>query len=192
LDINGVIDYLKNLGYEEIILQGHSLGPHKICYYLANSPKYKIDRIILLTTADIRYQFNSAVPHWEEYSGVAKQMVDDGRGDMLMPVKLWSHAPISAKSFLHYTNPDSNAWVFNFTSPEVEFRNFNKLKQKMLIVVPENDIATGIAQEKAMTMLKEKSLSKDFESYIIENAVHNFASKEEQLVKVIVDWLVKK
>lgn len=191
-DINGVISYLQNLGYEEIILQGHSLGPHKISYYLANNPRFDIQKTILLTTADIRYQFNSSVPNWEEYSGVAKQMIDDGHGDNLMPIKLWSNAPVSARTYWHYTNKDSNTWVFNFTSPAIEFRNFNKLKQKMLVVVPENDIATGIPQKDAMKILKERSASVGLESHIVENAVHNFASKEEELVKIITDWLVKK
>ncbi len=190
-DINGVIEYLKNLGYEEIILQGHSLGPHKISYYLANNPKYKIDKVILLTTADIIYQFNASVPNWKENVGVAKQLIDSGKGHELMKVRLWSNAPVSAETYWHYTNPQSNTWVFNFTSPKLEFKNFNKIKASILVVVPENDVATGVPQEKAMAMLKERTVSKDFASVIIRNAVHNFASKEDELTDVIMDWLKK-
>lgn len=188
-DINGIINYVKELGYEEVILQGHSLGCHKICYYLNTNPKHKIERIILLTTADVRYQFNASVPNWEEYSGVAKQMISDGHGDMLMPLKLWSNAPISAKSYWHYTNPDSNTWCFNFSSPELGFKNFDKIKQKILVVVPENDIATGISQVKAMDLLKTNTSSNNFKSVIVKNAVHNFSSKEEELVETVISWL---
>lgn len=188
-DINGVIDYVKNLGYKEIILQGHSLGPHKMAYYLANKPKHEIKKIIFATTADIRYQLNSSVPNWEEYSGVAKQMVKDGKGDVLMPVRLWSNAPVSAKTFWHYTNSQSNTWVFNFTTPEIEFKNLNKIHQSVLTVVPDTDVATGVPQEKAMKILKQKIASKDFTSVIIKDAVHNFASKEKELVDVITSWL---
>lgn len=190
-DINGVIDYLKNLGYEEIILQGHSLGPHKICYYLANSPKHKIDKTILITTADIRYQFNATVPNWHEYSGFAKQMIKDGKENEMMPIKLWSNAPVSARTYWHYTNPQSNTWVFNFTSPDLEFKHFNKIKIPILVVVPEKDFATGIPQEQAMKMLKKKTVSKNFTSAIIPEAVHNFASKEKELVDIIIKWLKK-
>lgn len=189
-DINGVISYLIDiLGYKEVILQGHSLGPHKISYYLANKPKYEVKKIILLTTADILYQFNSSVPKWKDYIGIADQMIKEGRGNDLMPVKLWSNSPVSAKTYYHYTNPGSNTWIFNFTNPEIEFKHFNKLKQRILTVVPENDIATGIPQKMAMKILKERTISKDFTSAIIKNAVHNFASKEEELVSTTINWL---
>ncbi|OGK24086.1 hypothetical protein A3C25_05235 [Candidatus Roizmanbacteria bacterium RIFCSPHIGHO2_02_FULL_38_11] len=190
-DINGVIDYVKNLGYKEIILQGHSLGPHKICYYLGNNPKHEIKKIILITTADILYQLNSSVKNWKEYSGVAKEMISEGKGDRLMPIKLWSNAPVSARTFWHYTNSQSNAWVFNFTNPSLEFKNLDKVTLPTLAVVPETDVATGVPQEKAMKLLKQKIASKDFTSVIIQNAVHNFASKEKELVNEIVSWLNK-
>ena len=188
-DINGVIDYLKNLGYTEIILQGHSLGPHKITYYLANKPKHKITKVIFITTADILYQLNSSVPNWKENRGVAKQMLDEKMGDSLMPIRLWSNAPVSARTFWHYTNPQSNTWVFNFTNPDLEFKNLDKVTLSTLTVVPETDIATGVPQEKAMKLLKQKIGSKDFTSYIIQNAVHNFASKEKELVNIVINWL---
>jgi len=190
-DIQSVIDFVKKLGYENIILQGHSLGPHKICYYLTKKPKNDISRIILLTTADVRYQFDYSIPDWEKYSLIAKKMIDEGKGKELMPIMLWSNCPISASSFWNYTKPYNNCFVFNGTHPEMEYKNFNRVTLPMLVVNPENDVATGIAQEKAVKLLKERSISKKFEAHIIKNAVHNFLSKEEELISVITRWLTK-
>ncbi len=189
LDIQGIINYVQDLGYIDIVLQGHSLGPHKICYYLTQKPNHVVSRVILLTTADVHYQFDSSVPDWPKYTLIAKRMIDDGKGKEFMPVRLWSNCPISAASFWNYTNPNNNCFVFNGTHPEEEYKNFNKVTLPMLVVNPENDVATGIKQSKAIQLLKERTISKRFEAKIIPNAVHNFLSKEDELANTIVHWL---
>ena len=190
-DIQGVIDYIQALGYTDITLRGHSLGPHKICYYIVNTPNPSVLRLILFTTADVRYQFDSSVPDWQKYSLIAKRMIDEGKGQDLMPIRLWSNCPISASSFWNYTNPDTNCFVFNGTHPEKEYKNFNKITLPILVVNPEHDVATGIRQEKALQLIKERSISKHIETHMIKDAVHNFLGKENELVALITTWLKK-
>lgn len=188
-DIQGIIDYVLGLGYTEIILQGHSLGPHKICYFLTQVNNPLISKVIFLTTADVRYQFDSSVPEWEKYSLLAKKLVDEGKGRALMSIRLWSNCPVSAATFWNYTNPHNNCFVFNGTHPEKEFKNFNKINLPILVVNPENDVASGIQADKFIQLLKKNSVSKHFKGEVIKNAVHNFLSKEDELAKVILEWL---
>ena len=190
-DIQGIINYVTSLGYTDITLQGHSLGPHKICYYMVKTPNHIVSRIILLTTADIQYQLDSSVPEWQKYSLVAKRMIEDGHGRDLMPIRLWSNCPVSAATFWNYTNPNTNCFVFNGTHPDQEYKNFNKIKIPILIINPENDVATGIKQEHALELIKNNSASRNIETHMIPNAVHNFLSKEDELVGVILKWLSK-
>ena len=191
LDIQGVIDYVIGLGYSDITLQGHSLGPHKICYYLVSTTNQSVKRIIFFTTADVLYQFDSSVPDWQKYMLVAKRMIDDGRGRDLMPIRLWSNCPVSASTFWNYTNPNSNCFVFNGTHPEKEYKNYNQISLPILIVNPENDVATGVTADKAMQLLKKNTVSMAFEGHIIKNAVHNFLGKEDELASIILAWLSK-
>lgn len=192
LDIQGIIDYVGTLGYTEILLQGHSLGPHKICYYLVDTPNHGVSKIILLTTADVLYQFDSGVPEWPKYSLIAKRMIDEGKGRDLMPVRLWSNCPVSATTFWNYTNPHTNCFVFNGTHPEKEYKNFDKVTIPILVVNPENDVATGINQDMAVELLKKRTISKDFEGHVIKNAVHNFLGREDALVETVIQWLKKR
>lgn len=192
LDIQGVVNFVLDLGYEEIILQGHSLGPHKICYYIVHTPSHRVSKIILLTTADVLYQFDSSVPDWQKYALVAKRMMEDGKGKDFMPIRLWSNCPVSAETFWNYTNPHTNCFVFNGTHPDREYKNFSRVTLPILVVNPENDVATGINPERAMARIKKNSISKYLETHVMKNAVHNFLSKEDELVETVLRWLNKK
>ena len=191
LDINGVIEYVKRLGYEEVILQGHSLGPHKISYYLSTQPKHEISKVILLSTADFRYLLETTVPNWREHAKNAEKMITNGHENDLMPVKLWSNSPVSAKTFWHYTKPDSNTWIFNFSVPNLAFKHFNAITIPILVVLPENDFGNKIPAKESIRMLKEQTASKDFTGIAIQEAVHNFASKENELVEKVLGWLTR-
>lgn len=188
-DINGVLTYVKDLGYKEIILQGHSIGPHKIAFYMANKPKNAVDKVILLSCGDVRYLLDAFVPTWRENKKVAKEMIKSGKGDELMPIRLWSNAPVSAKVFWHYTRSDSNMWIYNFSHPKLEFRHYNDIKIPILAISPETDVAIGVSPRKALDLMRERSSSVSFSSRIIKNTIHNYASKEDELSKVIVGWL---
>jgi alpha-beta hydrolase superfamily lysophospholipase len=184
MDLEGVVAFAQQLGYSEIILQGHSLGPHKICYYITHTLNNPIKRLIFLTAADVRFQFDSSVPNWEHYSLVAKEMIDNGQGSNLMPIRLWSNCPISAASFWNYTN-QAQIVCIQRTHPKPN----SKITLPMLVINPENDVATGVSAKKHMELIKQHSISTDFSSKIIHNAVHNFLSKEEELVDEISRWL---
>ncbi len=187
-DIDGVINYVKGLGYKDITLQGHSLGPHKICYYIDTKKNHDIRRVILISTSDILYQLNTEVAHWEQVSVLAKQMIDEGRGKEIMAIRLWSNCPVSAQTFWNYTRPDSNTYCFNYTQPHIEFRHFENLSLPILTVVAEVDFGTGIPQEIAMKMLKERTESEDLQTRIIKSH-HCFAGKTDELISTISAWL---
>ena len=51
LDIEATIEFVKSIGYNDIVLQGHSLGCDKVIEYVLNSQSCNLD-IILLSPAD--------------------------------------------------------------------------------------------------------------------------------------------
>lgn len=52
-DIQGTIDYVKKLGYKNIILEGHSYGCNKVLYYYNKIEDNSIKKIVLLAPCDI-------------------------------------------------------------------------------------------------------------------------------------------
>lgn len=192
LDINGVISYCYSLGYENIILQGHSLGPHKIAYYLTHSPKYDVKACILLSTSDIKYLFNAYVPNWKLNRSVAEIMINEGKGSDFMPVKLWSNALVSAKTYLDWTREDADSWIFNFSDKNPECKYYRSIKLPILVINPENDAAVCTPQPEIGSILKRETRSDDFTFEYIKKAPHNFSQFEEGLEKIAVKWVVKR
>lgn len=192
LDINGVISYIKRLGYQKIILQGHSLGPHKIAYYISHSPKHEIAGCILLSTSDIKYLFNAYVPNWQLNRAVAEIMIAEGKGNEFMPVRLWSNALVSAKTYLDWTRDDADSWIFNYSDKNPECKYFRRIKQPILVVNPENDVAVNTPQSEIQKILEKETSSKDFTFHCVKKAPHNFSMFEEELKKITVNWVVER
>lgn len=190
-DIKGIINYVLDLGYKEIILQGHSLGPHKISYYLSTNNAPDIKKVIFLSTSDIHFMFQTTVPDWQAWSKKAKALVENGKGRESMPITLWSNCPVSANTFWDYTKPNSNFFVFNASLPKEEWKNFNKITLPILAINPSNDFSLGISAEKMNKLLKEKTASDFLETAIVNDAVHNFSGKEDELLSIITSWLTK-
>ena len=53
LDIGGIVSWVKENGYSEIILEGHSYGCNKVLYYYNHKKDNCIKKIILLAPCDI-------------------------------------------------------------------------------------------------------------------------------------------
>jgi len=190
-DINGVIEYVKSLGYEKIFLQGHSLGPHKICFYLANNPVHKIEGSILLSTSDIKYLFNAYVANWQLHRQTAQNMVLDGKGAEFMPIRLWSNALVSAQTYLDWTREDADSWIFNFSDQKPICKYFNSIKSPILVVNPENDVAVKTNQQEIGKILQKETISSDFTFNVVKSAPHNFSQYEVALQNIVVEWVKK-
>lgn len=188
LDLNGVVAYVKELGYTKIILQGHSVAPHKIVYYLTHEPKHAIEKIILLSPADVPYLVRTYIPDWQTQAETARKMVEGGEEKKLMSASLWNDAPASAKTFWGYTRPDSDYWIFNYADNGV-FKSVDQITVPTLAIFPENDFSIGVNPAAALAMLGEQMKNTQYASAVIPQTVHNYMGKEEELCRVILEWV---
>ena len=107
-DICGAIIEMKNRGYEEIYLQGHSLGCTKLVYTYnklksENNDLLKyVKAIILLSLVDIpRAQVVYLENRYNEVMNIALENEKNGNLEKLMPEKSFIH-PITTKTYLRY------------------------------------------------------------------------------------------
>lgn len=196
-DIVGAILKIKELGYEEIYLQGHSLGCTKIVYTYNELKEEEeteildsLKGIILLSLVDIPMALKGYLrENFETYLKLAEEKQAEGKLYDLMPKEAFIH-PISVKTFLRYAK----------NNPEIDFAKFgrdNELKELNNITIPlfmrwgnDNEMILQKAEELVAivsnTILNEK---KDID--FIEGANHSYTGKEEQLAKQIVEFIKK-
>lgn len=187
-DIDGAIEAMKQLGYNEIILSGQSTGCQKITYYQSKKLNPIVKALILLAPVDdysstkkeLGKNFNKAVQ-------IAVKLVKKGEGKKLMPT---NYSKYCARRFLSFANEkNTEAELFNYTG---DLRTFSKLNLPILAIFGANEEYTGEQTPKEMlNLLEKKTQSKLFMKAVIENATHNFRENEKETAKKIIEFVKK-
>lgn len=193
-DIVGAILKLKELEYEDIYIQGHSLGSTKTVYTYHELKEDEdellknIKGIILLSLIDISKTLQIYLrDKFSTYVKLAEEKESTGLGLELMPRDAFIH-PISAKSFLRYAK---NNEAINFASygEDTELKILNEIDVPLFMrwgnineMILQNadeliDIVSNIIQNP----------KKDID--YIDGADHGYTGKEEILAEQIVEFI---
>lgn len=194
-DIVGAILKLKELGYEDIYLQGHSLGCTKIVYTynkLKEENKEEIleniKSIILLSLIDIPMTLKVFLgENFEKYLKLAEEKEKEGNIYDLMPNNAFIH-PISVKTFLRYVR-DNKEFDFAAYSTDKEFKVLNSI-DKPLFMRWGNEKEMILQKAEVLTqLLNENILNINKNIEFIDGADHGYNGKEEILAEQIVEFL---
>lgn len=193
-DIVGAILKLKELGYQEIYLQGHSLGCTKIVYTY-NELKEEDDEIlesikgvILLSLIDIPATLKVYLrDKYENYIQLAEEKENEGKGLELMPKDSFIH-PISVKSFLRYSKYNKDIDFARY-GEDKEFEKINNIDVPLMM---------RWGNDNEMILQKADELVDNMNTYIhnarkdidyIDGANHGYNDKEELLATQIIDFI---
>lgn len=193
-DIVGAILKLKELGYQEIYLQGHSLGCTKIVYTY-NELKEEDDEIlesikgvILLSLIDIPATLKVYLrDRYEGHVQLAEEKENEGKGLELMPKDSFIH-PISVKSFLRYSKYNKDIDFARYGEDE-EFEKINNIDVPLMM---------RWGNDNEMILQKADELVDNMNTYIhnarkdidyIDGANHGYNDKEELLATQIIDFI---
>ena len=196
-DIVGALLKLKELGYKNIYLQGHSLGCTKIVYTyneLKDEESFdildNIKGVILLSLIDIPTTTKVYLRNkLDTYINLAEEMKEKGKTLELMPKDAFIH-PISAKTFLRYTK-------YNKEIDFASYGNDNKLDKLNKIDVP---LMLRWGNQKEMILQKADELVEIVNNAIsnenkdinyIDGADHGYTDKREVLAEQILEFIKK-
>ena len=197
-DIKAAIDEMKKKGYEEIYLQGHSLGCTKIVYTYnkfkkQNEEKYinDIKAIILLSLIDIpKAQKLSLEEKHQIALEYAEEKEKQNKLDELMPKEYFIH-PISVKTYLRYFRDNEEIDFARYGDSEYDFRELNNIQIPLfmrwgnvfeMIEQPANELVKIVNN-------KVKNDKKDIN--YIDGANHGYSDKEEIVANQILNFLLK-
>ena len=191
-DVTGAIEFVLSLGYEEIYLQGHSLGSTKVVYTYNKLRKENskllnnIKGIILLSLVDIAGIIDADAN--KEFISLAEEKAEKGELMDLMPFKCFIH-PISVKSFLQYTKHNENFDFARYSKKDDKFEILNKIQCPLFMRWGNvNELIKQDAKDLAEFMNKKITNQNKNISYI-DGADHSYHGKNEQLAKEIKQFL---
>lgn len=184
-DIQAWIEFAKKQDYENIYLQGHSLGCSKIAYYLSES-KTDIEGVIFISPADMHGIFGEYVSKGSELLEEAKEMREKGRGDEIIVEQHDGWKYLSADTLVNLYDKDSNAAIFNFWRPEIGFETFQDIGSSVLAFIGTEDDGIATDPYKSMEMLREKA-GKNFEvrTKVLKGAEHDFRGFEKEIIEEV-------
>lgn len=191
-DVVGAIEYVLNLGYEEVYLQGHSLGSTKVVYTYNKLQKENsnlinnIKGIILLSLVDITGLISSSAN--KELIDLAEEKANNGELLDFMPFKSFIH-PISVKSFLQYTKNNENFDFARYDKVDDDFEVLNNIQCPIFMRWGNvNELIKQDAKDLAEFMNKKITNPNKNISYI-DGANHSYHGKFEELSEEIKDFL---
>ncbi len=188
LDIDAAFKMLRERGYRNFILSGHSTGCQKITYYQFRKNARSVRGLILLSPADdLNFQVKKLGPKkFKEWLQIARRMVRSGKGKELMPAEV-EPSYFSAKRYYELYRPGSiEGNLFNY---EGKLRSVSKIKVPILAFLGSREEFAAMPPRKMLKILDNKYVHPYSKGVLIRDADHCFCMQEEEVEAVVSRWL---
>ena len=194
-DITGAIIKIKELGYKEIYLQGHSLGCTKIVYTyhelkgeeetdLLNS----IKGIILLSLVDIPGALRVYLgENFESYLKLAEEKEQEGKQFEVMPKEAFIH-PVCVKTFLRYAR-DNKEIDFAKYGEDKEMATLNQIETPLFMRWGNDNEMIAQKAEELVTNMSNLISNPQKDIDFIDGANHSYTEKEEIIANQIIEFI---
>ena len=195
-DITGAIIKLKELGYKNIYLQGHSLGCTKIVYTYNELKDEQDDMvnnikgIILNSLIDIPRALKVYLrDNFDKYLAYAEEKEKNGQRDEMMPEEAFIH-PISVKTFLRYARDYQDINFANF-GEDKELKVLNNIDVPLFMRWGNVNEMIVQMPEELVDLMNNCITNPNKDIYYIDGANHTYEGKEEELAKQIIAFIKK-
>lgn len=194
-DIKGSILKAIELGYEDIYLQGHSLGTTKIVYTYnklksENSELIKhIKGIILLSLVDIPKTLKIFLN--TNYQNILKFAEDkENKKELLglMPTGSFIH-PISVKTFLRYAKYNKEIDFAQYSNKDYNFEELNNIDVPLFMRWGNSNEMIEQQADILVEMLNQKIINKNKDINFVDGADHGYTGKEYILASQIINFI---
>ena len=190
-DIDAALQFLQHQGVVDVCLLGHSSGANKVVFYQSRRKNEDVQSVILLSpNDDVGLHRHAVGEDFEELLQTARGMVEESKGDHLMPEGSFFAYPISANTYLAFFGPESKRDTFPFRNPQAEFEELSTIACPLLILFGNvNEYVLQDLDETLALLERKANASSRVDTGIIDGAPHTYLGREEELSTVIAKWL---
>lgn len=185
LDIDGIVNWVKEKGYIEIIIEGHSYGCSKVLYYYDKKKDDSIKQIVLLAPCDTPGETMKFLSK-EEYTKAkeeSERLVKENRESELIDFSVMANNKISAGTFYYNFLPGGeNDFIRYRTNEKSDI--LNNIDIPVLIIFGDEDecvLTESIDTVKNYLTNNIKNASIN----IIPGADHGYNGKYSELGEII-------
>lgn len=187
LDIEGIVNWVKNSGYKEIILEGHSYGCNKVLYYYFKKKADIIKKIVLLAPCDIPSECKKYLSQ-EEYKIAMEEstkLVKENNENELIDFSVMANGKIAAGTYYYDFLPGGENDFLKYGNKEKEKNPIldNVTIPTLIIFGDKDDCVLTEPIEVVKNYLIENIKNCHIE--IIEGANHSYTNKGTELEKII-------
>ena len=188
-DVESYVKYAKEeMGFKNIVLAGHSLGSNKIIHYLGNTPDNYVDYFIISSPVDIMHWWK-IMPNIDKCFDMAKSIVDEGRGDDILPFLFGGFSPMTANTVLGFYNAD-NLKNCPVLSGNGETRSLYNIKPNGAFIIGSKDSVTGNSPKSFMEKLNSWTRNPNHNIVIeVPDASHIFFGKHDIYAETILECI---
>ena len=191
LDIDGVVNWVKEKGYKEIILEGHSYGCNKVLYYYNNKKDDSIKKIVLLAPCDIPSEGKKFLSE-KEYK-IAKEkatsLVNEGKENELIDFSIMANGKIAAGTYYYDFLPGGeNDFIRYSEGVNSKSEILNSIDIPVLILFGDADECVLTQPIDAVRGYLENNID-NCNIQIIKGADHSYTDKYQELGYLLKDNL---
>ena len=187
LDIDGIVNWTKNKGYNEIILEGHSYGCNKVLYYYNHKKSDSIKKIVLLSPCDIPSEGKKFLSkeEYEKTKSDSTRLVQEGKESVLIDFPVMANGKIAAGTYYYDFLPGGeNDFIRYDDGVNGKSEILNSIDIPTLVIFGDVD---ECVLTQPIDIVKEYLTNNinDCNIQIIEGADHLYSGRYEALGKVI-------
>ena len=189
LDIEGVINWVKEKGYSEIILEGHSYGCSKVLYYYHHKKDDSISKLVLLAPCDTPGETMKFLST-EEYNKAreeSERLVKENKETELIDFSVMTNGKVAAGTYYNDFLPGGENDFIRYRTGE-KSDILNNVNIPVLVIFGDID---ECVLTKPIDVIKDYLTNniKDCNIRVIPGADHLYIGKFEELSKEICDCI---
>ncbi|MBI4738936.1 DUF1749 domain-containing protein [Candidatus Woesearchaeota archaeon] len=184
-DIRGAMGTLRKMGFRKFVLCGHSTGCQKIAFYQYKTRDRSVAGIILLAPADdYNAHRKNLGKKWKSVVNLCKALIKQGKGNETRKEIPGGFSARRYASIADLQRVESR--IFNYDG---RLREFSKITVPVFAMFGSEEQYADRPVKAYLSLLKEKTHSKRFDSAIVQKGNHSFVKRENEVAKLVTRWL---
>lgn len=187
LDIDGVVNWVIEKGYNEIILEGHSYGCNKVLYYYNYRKSDYFKKIVLLAPCDIPSEGKKFLnrEEYEKAKNDSTRLVQEGKENDLIDFPVMANGKVAAGTYYYDFLPGGVNDFIRYVDGENGRSEFlNSIEIPVLVIFGDMDECVLTQPIEVVKKYLTNNL-RNCNIQIINGADHLYAGKYDELGKII-------